>query len=351
MQQLPLSDWYDTFNRLAGDLYPGRYTKEYVSQLTDTAGKVKELAGDKRSLVVAHNYQFPELQEVAVEVGDSLGLSQYVSRHESPRVDFCGVWFMGETAKTILGDSTKVYMPARPGCSLVDSIDQARVKAWKRACPDGVVISYVNTDAATKALSDYICTSRNAAQVMDHAATRNPGKRILFLPDKFLGAVSISQSDVVDPALVDLYDGFCHVHAKIGETALEEAFDRHPDADLLIHPECGCASHCMSRVMQGNSPYQKAFFLSTEGMVHHAATSRAREFIVGTEMGMVYRLRRQLPEKAFYPVSPEAICEYMKMNTLEKLQDSLEQDRIEVTIEPETARKAQLAIDRMLSIQ
>ena len=351
MQPLDPKDWYDTFNRDAGDLYPGRYTREYTSLLTDAARQVRELAAEKRSLIVAHNYQFPELQEVAAEVGDSLGLSQYVAQQTAPRVDFCGVWFMGETAKTILGDRATVYMPSKPGCSLVDSIDRARVMAWKDQCPDGVVISYVNTDAATKAISDYICTSRNAAQVLDHAARSNPGKRILFLPDKFLGSVSIAQSEQVDPALVDLYDGFCHVHAKIGENALEEAFDRHPEAELLIHPECGCASHCMSKVMQGNSSYQKAFFLSTEGMVHHAARSDAKEFIVGTEMGMVYRLRRRLPTKVFHPVSPDAVCEYMKMNTLEKLLESLQNDRIEVTIEASTARKAQRAIDRMLSIQ
>lgn len=351
MQRIPVERWYDTFNRFAGDLYPGRYSRAYTAGLADIAQRVGELAERKQSLIVAHNYQFPELQEVAAEVGDSLGLSRYVARQTSPRVDFCGVWFMGETAKTILGDRAKVYMPDRPGCSLVESIDHARVRRWKAACPDGIVISYVNTDAATKALSDYICTSRNAAQVLDHAASRNPGKRILFLPDKFLGAVSIAQSKAVDGSLVDLYDGCCHVHAKIGESALEEAFDRHPDAELLIHPECGCASHCMARVMQGQSPYQKAFFLSTEGMIRHAAAARAKEFIVGTEMGMVYRLRRELPDKIFHPVSPDAVCEYMKMNTLEKLLDSLERDRIEVTIEPETARKAQLAIDRMLEIQ
>ncbi len=351
MEQVPYERWYDIFNRAAGDLYPGRYTREYTAELVDTARKVAELAAQKQSLIVAHNYQYPELQEVAAEVGDSLGLSQHVARQMAPRVDFCGVWFMGETAKTIVGDRCKVYMPDRPGCSLVESIDHARLQAWKRRFPEGVVISYVNTDAFTKAMSDYICTSRNAAQVLDHAARANPGVRILFLPDKFLGAVSISQCSAVDASLVDLYDGFCHVHAKIGESALEDAFDRHPDAELLIHPECGCASHCMSQVMQGTSPYQKAFFLSTEGMLWHARESSAREFIVGTEMGMVYRLRRQVPEKDFYPVSPEAVCEFMKMNTLEKLLASLETDSIEVTIEPETARKAQRAIDRMLSIQ
>ncbi len=351
MERLPYSQWYDTFNRFAGDLYPGRYTREYTASLVCAARQISELAESKQSLIVAHNYQFPELQEVAAEVGDSLGLSRYVAEQTSPRVDFCGVWFMGETAKTIVGERSKVYMPDKPGCSLVESIDHARVRAWKQKFADGIVISYVNTDAATKALSDYICTSRNAAQVLDHAAGQNPGRRILFLPDKFLGSVSIAQSNVVDASLVDLYDGCCHVHAKIGESALEEAFERHPEAELLIHPECGCASHCMSKVMQGNSPYQKAFFLSTEGMIRHAEQSQADEFIVGTEMGMVYRLRRQIPGKTFHPVSADAVCEYMKMNTLEKLLDSLERDQIEVTIEAETARKAQLAIDRMLSIQ
>ncbi len=351
MEKLRFEDWYDGFNRDAGDLYPGRYTRDFVQELVETGRKVEELIPEKQSLVVAHNYQFPELQEIATEVGDSLGLSQYVAERNTPRVDFCGVWFMGETAKTIVGDRAKVYMPDRPGCSLVDSIDYAKIVNWKGSNPDGIVISYVNTDARTKAISDYICTSRNAAKVLDHAAKENPGKRILFLPDKFLGSVSISQSKLVDATLVDLYDGCCHVHAKIGETALDEAFDRYPEADLLIHPECGCASHCMSKVMQGNSPYQRAFFLSTEGMIRHAETSPSKEFIVGTELGMVYRLRREIPDKAFYAVSPDASCEYMKMNTLAKLQASLENDEIEVTVDPEIAGKAQLAIDRMLTIQ
>lgn len=351
MEPLRFENWYDEFNRHAGDLYPGRYTHEFADALIDTAKKVRELIPRKRSLVVAHNYQFPELQEIAAKVGDSLGLSRYVAKQDSPRVDFCGVWFMGETAKTIVGDRAKVYIPDRPGCSLVESIDYAKIIHWKQRNPDGIVISYINTDARTKAVSDYICTSRNAARVLEHAANENPGKRILFLPDKFLGAVSISQSKGIDPTLVDLYDGCCHVHAKIGETALEDAFDRHPEAQLLIHPECGCASHCISKVMQGNSPYQRAFFLSTEGMIQHAETSEAKEFIVGTELGMVYRLRREIPGKTFYPVSPDASCEYMKMNTLDKLLASLENDQVEVTVDSEVAGKAQLAINRMLTIQ
>jgi len=342
--------WYESFNRFAGDLYPGRYTPEYVRELVEQGRQVLELAQRKQSLIVAHNYQYPELQEVAEEVGDSLGLSQFVASRETPRVDFCGVWFMGETAKTIVGDRASVYMPDRPGCSLVDSIEHARIESWIRKNADGVVISYINTDARTKAMSDYICTSRNAAQVVEHAAAHHPGKRLLFLPDKYLGAVSLAQS-TVDPSLVDLYDGACHVHAKIGESALDTAFDQHPDAELLIHPECGCASQCLAKILSGESEYQKAFYLSTEQMISHAASSPAEEFIVGTEMGMLYRLRKEIPEKTFHSVSPDAVCEFMKLNTLDKLLDSLEHDRIEVKVDEGVRGKAQSAIERMLTIQ
>ena len=227
--------WHEHFNRFAGDLYPGRYTAGYVRDLVEVGQRVRALAEEKGSVIVAHNYQYPELQEVAEEVGDSLGLSQYVAAKEPQRVDFCGVWFMGETAKTILGKRSKVFMPDRPGCSLVASIDHGRIGNWISHNPDGIIVSYINTDARTKALSHYICTSRNAPQILQHAAEKHPGQRILFLPDKYLGAVSLAQTGI-DASLVDLYDGACHVHAKIGEHALEGAFDRHPEADLLIHP-------------------------------------------------------------------------------------------------------------------
>lgn len=348
--EIRFDTWYENFNRFAGDLYPGRYTRDYVNDLIEIGKRVRELAERKNSLIVAHNYQYPELQEVSEAVGDSLGLSRYVERRNAPRVDFCGVWFMGETAKTIVGDRAKVYMPDRPGCSLVESIDEARIANWISRHPDGVVISYINTDAKTKAVSDYICTSRNAAQVLEHAAGASPGKRILFLPDKYLGAISLAQT-TVDPDLVDLYDGACHVHAKIGENAVEEAFDRYPEAELLIHPECGCSSSCLAKTRNGGGRYQKSFYLSTEGMIRHAESSSAKEFVVGTESGMLYRLRKDLPDKIFHPVSEQAVCEYMKMNTLEKLLDSLENDRVEVTIEPDIREKAQAAIQRMLTIQ
>ena len=343
-------EWYDRFSRYAEDLYPARYTTGYVRDLVEMARRVKARAQEKGSTIVAHNYQYPELQEVAETVGDSLGLSQYVAKRGAPRVDFCGVLFMGETAKTILGDRSRVYMPDRPGCSLVASIDHFWLEHWMRKHPDGIIISYINTDARTKARSHYVCTSRNAAQVLAHAAREYPGRRVLFLPDKYLGAVVLAQTQV-DRSLVDLYDGACHVHAKIGERALEEAMDRHPEAELLIHPECGCASSCLAKTMQEGPANGKSYFLSTEQMLWHAEQSPAQEFIVATEMGMVYRLRKDVPEKKFHPVSNQAVCEYMKQNTLEKLLDSLEQDRVEITVEGEIREKARAAIERMLSIQ
>jgi len=342
--------WYERFSRFAEDLYPGRYSRSYVASLVQLGRRVRSLAGQKRSIIVAHNYQYPELQEVAELVGDSLGLSQYVAAKAPPRVDFCGVLFMGETAKTILGNASQVYMPDRPGCSLVASIDHRRIDLWKAEHPDGVLISYINTDARTKAKSHYICTSRNAGQVLAHAAGHYLGRRILFLPDKYLGAVVLSQTSV-DPAQVDLYDGSCHVHAKIGEKALEDALDRYPDAELLIHPECGCASSCLAKTMNGGPAHGKSYFLSTEQMLWHARSSASREFIVATEKGMVYRLRKEVPEKTFHPISDLAVCEYMKMNTLEKLLDSLENDRIEITVDEEIQRGARAALERMLAIQ
>ena len=342
--------WYEDFSRFAEDLYPGRYSRDYVRLLVEMSDEVQSLARQKSSTIVAHNYQYPELQEVADTVGDSLGLSQYLASRKASRVDFCGVLFMGETAKVILGDDSRVYMPDQPGCSLVDSIDHRRIDHWLAHNTDGVIVSYINTDALTKARSQYICTSRNAAQVLEHAVQQHPGRRILFLPDKYLGAVALAQSSV-DRSRVDLYDGACHVHAKIGETALEEAFDRYPDAELLIHPECGCASGCLSKTLGGAAPYQRAYFLSTEQMLWRAKSSPCGEFVVGTENGMLYRLRKSVPQKTFHPVSESAVCEYMKMNTMEKLLDSLRNDRVEIEVDPEIRRKARRAIEQMLTIQ
>lgn len=341
---------WDNLSRYAEDLYPGRYTRDYVKFLAELSQDVGELARQKKSRVVAHNYQYPELQEVAEYVGDSLALSRYLAERPAPRVDFCGVLFMGETAKTILGDESRVFMPDRPGCSLVASIQPELLDRWIAQHPDGILVSYINTDALTKSRSHYVCTSRNAVPVVEHAARAYPGRRILFLPDKYLGAVVLAQAEV-DKSLVDLYDGACHVHARIGERALDDAMDRYSDAELLVHPECGCASSCMARTIRGDWPHRQAYFLSTDQMLSHARRSSARQFLVATEKGMVYRLRKEVPEKIFYPVSDDAECEYMKMNTLEKLHDSLQNDLYEVLLDEDIRLKALVAIQRMMSIQ
>jgi quinolinate synthase len=338
--------WYQLFNWLAGDLYPGRYSMKYVRDLVRMGREVVALARLKRSLIVAHNYVYPELQEVADIVGDSLGLSLFVERKRPPRVDFCGVWFMGETAKIILGDHTQVYMSDQPGCSLVSKIDHGRIADWAARHPDGVVVSYVNTDARTKAMSHYVCTSANAAQVLEHASSTHPGRRILFLPDKLLGGAALAQAHLL-PDLVDLYDGACHVHAAIDEAIVQEALARHRGAELLVHPECAC-----SATKIGDTAVKaKWHLLSSEQMVHYASTSPAERFVVATEKGIIYRLRRACPSKSFFPVSDGAVCEYMKMNTLEKLRDSLRQDRFEVELDQRTSERAREAVVRMLRIQ
>jgi quinolinate synthase len=337
--------WYERFNRLAGDLYPGRYSRDHVRNLVHWGREVMDLAQRKGSLIVAHNYVYPELQEVAEVVGDSLGLSLFVERRRAPRVDFCGVWFMGETAKIILGDLSRVYMPDRAGCSLVITIDCRRIEEWVSRHPEGIVVSYVNTDARTKAMSHYTCTSANAAQVLEHVSRTYPGRPILFLPDKFLGAAALADAQI-KPDLVDLYDGACHVHAAIGEAVVMEALDRHPGAELLIHPECACSAFIAS----GIPPFKDVHCLSSEQMIRRATTSAAHEFIVATEKGMVYRLRKECPGKDFYPVSDTAVCEYMKMNTLEKLRDSLRHDRLEVEVDKDVRDRARGAVFRMLKI-
>jgi quinolinate synthase len=347
-----LDNWYEQFNRLAGDLYPGRYSREYVRDLVAIASEVRTLAQTEQSLILAHNYVYPELQEVADAVGDSLGLSRLVHEKKSRRVHFCGVWFMGETAKIIAGNRCRVFMPDdRAGCSLVDSIEHRRVADWIAEHPKGIVISYINSDAFTKALSHCTCTSANAAKVVRYAVRTWPGRRILFLPDKYLGTVALAGAQIREAFdYVDFYDGSCHVHAAIDREAIETALDRFPEAEPLIHPECACVLFTLSEGAAGTSRIANTTFLSTEQMLQRARISQAREFIVATEVGMVYRLRKELPNKIFHPISQSVVCEYMKMNTLEKLLNSLQRNVSEVEVDPDTSKKARVPIRRMLSI-
>ncbi len=382
------AEWYELFSRYAADLYPGRYTPERCRELAQQAIEVRRLAKQKNSTIVAHNYLFPEFHELADKVGDSLGLSFYVRDRKAPRVDFESVFFMGATAKLITGDATRVFVPDRPevlGCSLVFGTDHAWLERWKEAHPDGILITYVNSDAYTKSISDFISTSRNTDRIIVHAVKTFPGRRILVLPDKFLGLVmkqraleALAQEGIsVDESSIEVYthtkgawNACCYVHEKIGDYGVESMMEEHPDAELMIHPECGCASSCLYKLHAGVIPRGKAYFLSTEGMVEQAHRSATKKFIVATEKGMIYRLRKECPEKIFLPVSNEAECRYMKANELDKLVASLRNDRIEVILcddccDPKhpyedervvhiprsTAARARLGIERMLSVR
>jgi quinolinate synthase len=382
------ADWYDRFSRYAADLYPGRYTQAKCLQLAEQAVEIRRLAAEKHSTIVAHNYLYPEFHELADKVGDSLGLSFYVRDRGAARVDFESVYFMGATAKMITGDATRVFVPDHSrvlGCSLVFGTDHEWLERWKSRHPGGILVTYVNSDAYTKSISDFISTSRNTDKIIVHAVKTFPGRPILVLPDKFLGLVmkqraleTLEQEGVaVDPDAIEVYthatgewSACCYVHEKIGDRGVEVMMEEHPDAELMIHPECGCASSCLYKLHAGVIPRGKAYFLSTEGMVEHARRSATRKFIVATEKGMVYRLRKECPEKTFLPVSVDAECRYMKANEFDKLLASLRDDRLEVVlcddccdlkrpyedervihIQRSVAARARTGIERMLSVK
>ncbi len=379
--------WYELFSKYAEDLYPGRYTLNKCLELAEQAGEILRLAKEKKSTIVAHNYLFPEFHEIAEKVGDSLGLSFYVQKKKAPRVDFESVFFMGATAKIITGDATRVFVSDDPevlGCSLVFGIDYDWLNNWKKQNPDGILVTYVNSDAYTKSISDFISTSRNTDRIIVHAVKMFPGSKILVLPDKFLGYVMkaraldlLRQEEIeIDPDLIEIYEqkkgeywAACHVHQQIGPDAADIALLQNSDAELMIHPECGCASSCLYKVQTGVIPHEKAYFLSTEQMIERAKVSLSKKFIVATEKGMVYRLRKEMPEKEFLPISQNAVCQYMKANTFDKLLDSLKRDRLEIVFcddccEPKSpyqddkvvhipksaAVLAKMGIERMLAI-
>ncbi|MEK7654274.1 MAG: quinolinate synthase NadA [Patescibacteria group bacterium] len=381
------ASWYELFSRHAGDLYPGRYTPEFCRGLAEQALEIKALAKQKNSLIVVHNYLYPEFHEIADLVGDSLGLSLKVKEKKPERVDFESVFFMGATAKIIAGDASRVFVSDKPevlGCSLVFGTNHAWLEEWKRKNPDGILVTYINSDAYTKSISDYISTSRNTDKIIVHAVKSNPGKKILVLPDKFLGYVMKQRAlatlrvegVAVNPNDIEVYDiehngnwSCCYVHEEIGSDAADIALMQNPDAELMIHPECGCASSCLMKVQSGEIPHDKAYFLSTEQMVEHARRSSASKLIVATEKGMIYRLRKEMPGKTFEAISENAECRFMKANTLPKLLRSLKEDRMEIVlcddccdprkpyqdervvhIQRSVAKKAEAGIERMLSI-
>jgi quinolinate synthase len=299
--------------------------------------EVRALAAERDAVILAHNYQVPEVQDVADYVGDSLGLSREAAATSSEAIVFCGVHFMAETAAILSPDKTVLIPDLEAGCSLAASISADQLRVWKAENPGAVVVSYVNTTAEVKAESDYCCTSGNAQAVIEAIPA---GREILFLPDLFLGL----WLERVTGRKLRIWLGECHVHAGIRPSDIEYWQREAPDAELLVHPECGCASQAMAFAND------RTRILSTERMVEHARTSPTERFLVATEEGIVHRLRREAPGKRFEPVREGAVCRFMKMITLEKVRDSLRDGVHEVTVAPEIAARARGAIDRMVAL-
>ena len=299
--------------------------------------EVKALARERDAVILAHNYQVPEVQDVADFVGDSLALSREAAATEASAIVFCGVHFMAETAAILSPEKTVLIPDLDAGCSLAASITADQLRAWKAENPGAVVVSYVNTTAEVKAESDYCCTSGNAKAVIEAIPA---DQEILFLPDLYLGL----WLERVTGRKLRIWMGECHVHAGIRPADIVRWQDEAPDAELLVHPECGCASQCMAF---GN---ERTHILSTEGMVNFAKASPKKRFLVATEVGILHRLAKEAPGKRFEPVSEEALCRYMKMITLEKLRDSLRDWKHAVTVPEEVAARARLAIERMVAI-
>ena len=305
---------------------------------------MRQLAKDRDAVILAHNYQLPEIQDVADHVGDSLALSRIASQVKESTIVFCGVHFMAETAKILSYDKTVIIPDARAGCSLADTINAEQLRTWKAEHPGAVVVSYVNTTAAVKAETDICCTSSNAVEVVQSI---DPNKEILFCPDQFLGAHAQQMTGRTN---MHIWMGECHVHAGINGQDLKAMVAAEPDAELFIHPECGCATSAMYLASSGVVPKERTKILSTSGMIIAAKETRAAKVLVATETGMLHQLRKANPLVIFEPVNRAAVCKYMKMNTPEKLLEALRTGRDEVTVPRDIADRARLSVERMIAI-
>jgi quinolinate synthase len=305
--------------------------------------RIDRLKRERRALLLAHNYQIPPIQDVADFVGDSLQLSQEAARTDAALIVFCGVHFMAETAAILCPDKTVLIPDAEAGCSLAAMATADQVRRWRAEHPGAVVVAYVNTAADVKAEVDYCCTSSNAVKVIE-AIPRD--REILFLPDFFLGLYVQRMSG----RKLHLWMGECHVHAGIRPEDISAMWAEHPQADLLLHPECGCVSQCMFALAEGELPRERTFILGTGGMVRHARTCTAPVDLVATEVGLLHRLRRENPGKRFIPIREDAVCEYMKTITVPKLYRCLRDRVYEVHVAEPMATRARRAITRMLEI-
>ena len=306
--------------------------------------EVLKLKKEKDVVILAHNYQVPEVQDVADFVGDSLGLSRQAARVRQKTILFCGVHFMAETAAIVSPDKRVLIPDLEAGCSLSDSITVDQLRKWKKEHPNAITVGYVNTTAEIKSELDYCCTSSNAVNVVNSIPKE---KKILFLPDMFLGSYV---SKMTGRKNMQIWAGECHVHAGITPEHVEKKLSELKNAEFVVHPECSCTTPMMYDIAAGNYKNHQVQILSTEGMMNHVSKSNSQQFVVATETGILYRMRQQNPQKTFIPASENAECEYMKMITLDKVYRSLYDEKYEVKVAKKIADGARLAIERMLSI-
>jgi len=306
--------------------------------------EVLKLKKEKDVVILAHNYQVPEVQDVADFVGDSLGLSRQAARVRQKTILFCGVHFMAETAAIVSPDKRILIPDLEAGCSLSDSITIVQLRKWKKEHPNAITVGYVNTTAEIKSELDYCCTSSNSVNVVNAIPKE---KEILFLPDMFLGSYV---SKMTGRKNMQIWAGECHVHAGITPADIEKKLSELKNAEFVVHPECSCTTPMMYDIAAGNYKNHQVQILSTEGMMNHVSKSNSQQFVVATETGILYRMRQQNPQKTFIPASENAECEYMKMITLDKVYRSLYDEKYEVKVAKKIADGARLAIERMLSI-
>jgi len=306
--------------------------------------EVLKLKKEKDVVILAHNYQIPEVQDVADFVGDSLGLSRQAAKVKQKTILFCGVHFMAETAAIVSPDKRVLIPDLEAGCSLSDSITVDQLRKWKKEHPDAITVGYVNTTAEIKSELDYCCTSSNAVNVVNAIPK---GREILFLPDMFLGSYV---SKITGRKNMQIWAGECHVHAGITPDHVEKKLAELKNAEFVVHPECSCTTPMMYDIASGRYKNHQVQILSTEGMMNHVSKSDSEQFVVATETGILYRMRQQNPQKTFIPASESAECEYMKMITLDKVYRSLYDEKYEVKVAKKIADKARSAIERMLSI-
>jgi quinolinate synthase len=324
-------------------------------EVRELSAEVRALAAERDAVILAHNYQVPEVQDVADHLGDSLGLSRRAAETDAEVIVFCGVHFMAETASVLSPEKTVLIPDPAAGCSLSDSIDADQLRAWKAKHPGALVVMYVNTSAEVKAETDYCCTSSNAVQVVEHIwAEHGPETEILFGPDMWLGAFVERETGLLeDPerrSRFHVWDGECHVHAGIRPDDIERTRAEHPEAEFLIHPECGCSTQAMEYVAAGDIEAEGVHMLSTSGMLKHVEAHPDGSFIVATENGMLYPLQQAAPQANLIEANRMAFCKYMKMITLPKLRDSLREMKFEVRVPDGVADRARIPIERMVAI-